>query len=315
MIIEHRKKAYIFSAILIGAAIISMVFNMIVSGTGTLGLNLGAQFTGGTLMQMNIDEDFEMTEVRGVLAEHGLEDATLQQVRNRDDEGNLIVEGVMVQTGILDEDTRSNVINSFRENWTIPDEEMMIESTGAAIGEEQTRNSLIAVFVALIGMVIYIAVRFEINFALATIAALIHDLLIVLGVFSILQLEVNLPFVAALLAIVGYSINDSIVIMDRIRENTKYKRKSEYPDAVNTSILQNLTRSINTSLTTLMVLAALMVGFYVFVGSFDLVVFVTAMIIGVVVGTYSSIFVASPLWLTLKEREFRLAAKAKAKAR
>ena len=308
MIIQHRKKAFIISGVLILAALFSMAYHMVVTHPGSLGLNLGEDFVGGTVLEMNLGEEFEVDEVRDILQAHGQEGASVQRVMVEEDDGELVDEGVLIKTGIMGEDARDDLVDSFRERWEVPAEETRIESVGAAVGAEQRRTAIIAVAVALVGMVAYITFRFEFNFAIAAIAALVHDVLIVLGIFSLLQLELNEPFVAALLTIVGYSVNDSIVIIDRIRENIRYRSKKEYPEVVNHSIMQNLTRSINTSFTTLLVLAALMVGFYVYVGSFDLIVFVIAMIIGVIVGTYSSIFIASPLWLTLKERQFRKAA-------
>ncbi len=308
MIIQHRKKAFIISGVLILAALFSMAYHMVVTHPGSLGLNLGEDFVGGTVLEMNLGEEFEVDEVREILQAHGQEGASVQRVMVEEDDGELVDEGVLIKTGIMGEDARDDLVDSFRERWEVPAEETRIESVGAAVGAEQRRTAIIAVAVALVGMVAYITFRFEFNFAIAAIAALVHDVLIVLGIFSLLQLELNEPFVAALLTIVGYSVNDSIVIIDRIRENIRYRSKKEYPEVVNHSIMQNLTRSINTSFTTLLVLAALMVGFYVYVGSFDLIVFVIAMIIGVIVGTYSSIFIASPLWLTLKERQFRKAA-------
>ena len=159
-------------------------------------------------------------------------------------------------------------------------------------------------------MVAYIAFRFEFKFSLATILALLHDIIVVAGVFSLLRLEVNSTFVAAILTVFGYSVNNTIVIIDRIRENLRHKRPEEYAGVVDLSISQSLVRCLNTSLTTLLVLVALFVGFYYFIGSFDLIAFVIAIIIGVAVGTYSSIFVASPLWFTFKEWEFRRRGKA-----
>ena len=171
------------------------------------------------------------------------------------------------------------------------------------VSGELTRQALLALAVATAAMILYISIRFEFKFAVATIAALLHDVLIVVGVFSILRMEINIPFVAAVMTVFGYSVNDTIVIIDRIRENVKML--DEYPEVVDRSIRQSLVRCFNTSLTTLLVLIALLVGFHYFIGSLDLIVFVVALMIGVFIGTYSSIFIASPLWLDLKEWEFR----------
>jgi preprotein translocase SecF subunit len=310
LIIQHRKKAFILSGILIAAAIASLVFNMAVNGINTVGMNLGIDFAGGTVIQLNLGEDYKTEEIREVLAGFGLENASVQKVKVRETNGNLSDEGVLIKTAILEDSKRDDLIDAFRDRWPHLDpEDKRIESVGGMVGGEQKKWSVLALAAALVAMIIYITIRFEFKFALATIAALIHDVIIVLGVFSLLRMEINLPFVAALLTIIGYSINDSIVIIDRIRENIKHKRKQDYAEVVDNSIRQSLTRSLNTSLTTLMVLIALIVGFYIFVGNMDLVYFVIAMMIGVVAGTYSSVFIASPLWLTMKEREFRRKAK------
>ena len=313
MIIKHRKKAFILSLILILASLLSMGYHMVVDGFGTLGLNLGIDFAGGTVLQLNLGEEFDVTEVEEILDAQDIESASVQTVRTRDEDGEYVDEGVLIKTRLIDEAGRDRLMDAMMERWPEMDQEdRSIESVGAAVGSEQKKWSAIALAVALICMIIYITLRFEFRFALATIGALIHDVIIVVGIFSLLRFDINITFVAALLTIVGYSINDSIVIIDRIRENLTHKLKKDYAEVVDRSIMQCLNRSINTSLTTLMVLIALMVGFYLFVGNLDLVVFVVAMIVGVVVGTYSSIFIASPLWLTMKENSLKAEARKKA---
>lgn len=313
MIIKHRKKAFILSLILILASLLSMGYHMVVDGFGTLGLNLGIDFAGGTVLQLNLGEEFDVTEVEEILDAQDIESASVQTVRTRDEDGEYVDEGVLIKTRLIDEAGRDRLMDAMMERWPEMDQEdRSIESVGAAVGSEQKKWSAIALAVALICMIIYITLRFEFRFALATIGALIHDVIIVVGIFSLLRFDINITFVAALLTIVGYSINDSIVIIDRIRENLTHKLKKDYAEVVDRSIMQCLNRSINTSLTTLMVLIALMVGFYLFVGNLDLVVFVVAMIVGVVMGTYSSIFIASPLWLTMKENSLKAEARKKA---
>ena len=165
------------------------------------------------------------------------------------------------------------------------------EAVGATIGKELVRSGLLALGIAILLMIAYIAYRFELKFAIAGIIALFHDILIVICVFSIFQLEVDSSFIAAVLTIFGYSINDKIVIFDRIRENMHKVKKSELLGVVNHSIKQSLTRSINTSVSTLILLAALFI-----LGGQTTKIFVLALIIGIAVGAYSSIFFASPLW-------------------
>lgn len=297
--IGNRRKAYLLSLILIAAGIISLAI---------FGLNLGIDFAGGTVLQLNLGEDISQEEVEAVLAPfEELEGATVQVIQGRDLGGAPTEEGLIIRGPIMTEERRDAVIDAFRTSFPQMDRgDIRVESVGAVIGGELTRQALLSLFVAILAMVAYITFRFEFKFALATIAALLHNIIIVVGIFSILQMEINVPFVAAILTVFGYSVNDTIVIMDRIRENIKHRKKSEYVAVVNESINQNLMRSINTSLTTLFVLIALLFGFHYFIGSLDLIVFVVALILGVLIGTYSSIFIASPMWLNLQDYKFSL---------
>ncbi len=295
--IGNRRKAYLLSAVLVIAGILSMA---------VFGLNLGIDFTGGTVLHLNLGEEFSLEEVREVTAPfEELDGAALQVVQGRDLTGELTDEGLVIKAPVIGEERRDEILNAFRERWPALDPgDLRIESVGSVIGAELTRQAILSLLVAIVLMIGYITYRFEFRFALATIAALLHNIIVVVGIFSILQLEINVPFVAAILTVFGYSVNDTIVIIDRIRENIRHGRRSEYASIVNESINQSLVRSINTSLTTLFVLVALLFGFHYFIGSLDLVVFVVALILGVLVGTYSSIFVASPLWLNLQDVKF-----------
>ena len=296
--IGNRRKAYLLSALLVLAGLISLA---------VFGLNLGIDFTGGTVLHLNLGEDFSLEEVEAVIAPfEELEGAAVQIVQGRDLTGELTEEGLVIKAPYIEEDRRDMLLDALRDRWPALDPaDLRIESVGAVIGSELARQALLSLAVAIVLMVVYITVRFEFRFALATIAALLHNIVIVIGIFSILQMEVNVPFVAAILTVFGYSVNDTIVIFDRIRENIKHKQRRDYAAVVNESINQNLMRSINTSLTTLFVLTALLFGFHYFIGSLDLIVFVVALILGVIVGTYSSIFVASPLWLNLQSLKFK----------
>jgi preprotein translocase SecF subunit len=292
--IGNRRKAYFLSSILVIASIVSLLL---------FGLNLGIDFTGGTVLHLNLGDDFSLEEVESVLA--GFEElngATLQVVQGRDISGEPTDEGLVIKASYLEEKRRNELMDNLRSRWpNLDSADLRIESVGAVVGGELTRQALLSLIVAVVLMVIYITFRFEFKFAIATIVALLHNIIIVIGIFSILHMEINVPFVAAILTVFGYSVNDTIVIIDRIRENIRHKRKSDYAEIVNDSINQNLIRSINTSLTTLFVLLALLFGFFYYIGSVDLIVFVVALILGVFVGTYSSIFIASPLWLNLQE--------------
>ncbi|MEW5786182.1 MAG: protein translocase subunit SecF [Bacillota bacterium] len=296
--IKHRRIAYAFSGLLLLAGVISLLL---------FGLNLGIDFAGGTVFHLYLGEEFTLAQVEEAIAPFpALQGAALQVVQGRDLQGNITDEGVVIKTAYIEEDLRDDILDALRARWPgLDTNDLRVESVGGIVSGELARQALLALAVAIAAMVAYISIRFEFKFALATIAALLHDVLIVVGVFSILRMEINVPFVAAILTVFGYSVNDTIVIIDRIRENIKHKRKDEYGEVVDQSIRQSLVRSLNTSLTTLIVLIALLVGFHYFIGSLDLFVFIVALIIGILIGTYSSIFIASPLWLNLKELEFR----------
>lgn len=296
--IGNRRKAYILSSILVIAGLVSLAI---------FGLNLGIDFTGGTVLHLNLGEEFSMEEVAAVIAPfEELDGAAVQIVQGRDLSGEPTDEGLVIKSQYIEEERREMIMDAFRSSFPKLDPaDLRIESVGAVIGRELAAQAVLSLAVAILLMVGYITFRFEFRFALATIAALLHNIIVVVGVFSILQLEINVPFVAAILTVFGYSVNDTIVIFDRIRENIRHKQKREYVTVVNESINQNLVRSINTSLTTLFVLIALLFGFHYYIGSLDLIVFVLALIMGVFVGTYSSIFVASPLWLNLQEVQFK----------
>lgn len=291
--LKYRRTAFIFSAILIIAGVISLLAS---------GLNLGIDFAGGTILHLRLDDGYEMEEVREVLAPFNLDGVPLQRTGvGETGEGDEVV----IKAPELGEETRTEIIDAFKERWPqmTSQDVLRIDNVGAVIGRELTREAFLALFLAAVLMIVYITMRFEFKFALTAIAALLHDAFIIIGLFSIFQLEINSPFIAAVLTIIGYSINDTIVIFDRIRENLKYRGSLTREQVVEKSINANLVRSINTSLTTLVVLISLFIAFNYFVGGMDLRVFALALLIGVVSGTYSSIFIASPLWLFLQNRE------------
>jgi preprotein translocase SecF subunit len=290
---KYRRSAYIFSAVIILAGIVSLFIN---------GLNLGIDFTGGTIIHLDLQEEYQMEDVREVLAAYELDGVPLQRAgRNEASGGNEVI----IKTPHLDEPTRRDIIGSFRDRWPqmTTDDVLRVDNVGAVIGRELTKEAFWALLAAAVGMLLYITMRFEFKFAMAAILALLHDAFIIIALFSIFMIEVNSPFIAAVLTIIGYSINDTIVIFDRIRENLKLNRKKSTAEVVNASINENLIRSINTSLTTLVVLISLFIAFSYFVGGMDLKVFALALLIGVISGTYSSIFIASPLWLSLRQME------------
>ncbi len=283
--VSYRKYAYIFSLVIIAVGIASLLVQ---------GLNLGIDFTGGTRLHLNIGQDFEVAEVREILAGFGLDGSQIQKVG-----GGLDGEGreVILKSPLLSEAERTDIIAAFQARWDgITDRDILaIENVGPTIGAELRRQAFWALLVAMTGMVIYITIRFEFKFAVAAIIALVHDALFVLTIFSLAQVEVNSPFVAAILLIIGYSINDTIVLFDRVRENLKGRRKVNFAEIIDRSINQTLIRSINTSGTTLLVLLSLFI-----LGGVALRPFILALLLGVVTGTYSSIFIASQVWFSWK---------------
>lgn len=285
-IIGKRNWWFVLSALLLIPGLISMAVQ---------GFNLGIDFTGGTLLDLKFARTVTVTEVREVLKDSQLENSTIQLAGDTAKSAN-----VLIRSKVLDENERRSVLASL-DTKLGKFEVLRIEKVGAIIGSELTRQALIALALAWLIMVAYITYRFEFKFAISGILKLVHDVLVVLGIFSLMRLEVDSNFVAALLTIVGYSINDAIVIFDRVRENMKTHRKTEsFRELVNRSIWQTMTRSIYTVLTVLFGAGAL----YWFGGE-TTKNFSLALIIGFAIGAYSSIFLASPVWVMLKENAER----------
>lgn len=276
--IGKRKIARIFST----ALILIGVGSLIIQG----GPKLGIDFTGGTSLRLQFEKGVSIGEVRSAIASLGIGNA---EIKNFGDSADILIRVQEQETsgaGITDA-IKAELSKVFPDN---PYVERSKDSVGPKIGAELRTKTITSILIALVGMLIYITWRFEFKFAVGAIVALFHDVIITLGVFSILQLEITLPIIAAFLTIVGYSLNDTIVVFDRIRENLKVLRRDTYETIVNTSVNQSLTRTIITSLTTLIVVLIL----YFFGGSV-IHNFAFALIIGVLIGTYSSIFVASPI--------------------
>ena len=245
------------------------------------GLNPGIEFQGGTLLQLQFNQATSLEQVRSVLADYNLEKSTLQETGDG---------AFLVRTKELNDEARREVLAGLKEKIG-PYEMLRNEKVGAVVSAELRNNAFLALTIAAILMLIYIALRFEIKFAVAGVLALLHDILITVGIFALLNVEIDSTFIAAILTIVGYSINDTIVVFDRIRENLKANKKEPLAKLVNRSIMETLTRSVNTALTTLFAVIALLVF-----GGETTKVFALALFIGLLAGTYSSIFIASPLW-------------------
>ena len=291
---SQRRFSFVLSAVVILAGLGSLI----IQG----GPKLSIDFKGGTMVAVSFREEVNITKVRSSLATMTIEgqtfDLSKEEIKSFGDPSNISIR--ISQQEDEPDDFAQSVIkylyNTFPEN--VPSEQnefiLTIEKVGPKIGSELRGKALMAMFSSLALILLYISIRFEFKFALGAIAALVHDILVTLGLFSILNYEISLSIIAAFLTIVGYSLNDTIVIFDRIRENVKAKRRESYAETVDHSINQSLSRTIITSLTSFLVVLILwLFGGEVIHG------FAFAMIIGVVVGTYSSIYIASPIVVQL----------------
>ncbi|MGQ9556850.1 MAG: protein translocase subunit SecF [Desulfurispora sp.] len=279
--IKLRKYWYILSLVII----IPGLFSLMVRG-----LNLGIDFTGGNILEVRFAQQVTIDRVRQVV-----ENLDLGSGRNVQQSGE---RDFIIRTRPLSQEESNKLLDALQKN---EGQVTLLRSAhvGPVIGKELTRNALLALLIASVLMVVYITLRFEFKQGIAAIIALLHDVLVTTGLFSIFQFEVDSAFVAALLTIIGYSINDTIIIFDRIRENMRvHRRVEELGELINVSLWQTLSRSINTVLTVLFVLLALY-----FLGGTPIKNFVLAMLIGVSSGAYSSIFNASPVWYDLKMME------------
>ncbi len=298
-VVKYRVLWMCISALLLIPGIIAMIYSMITYPTHSP-VKVGIDYTGGTILQYGVPEAVssdDLAKTREDLDNIGVTNTYLQVLNvNPTAENNNIKSIISIRTKFIDEGSDlSNQISTTIKKEYKNAELVQVSSVGPTLGNELFKMSIIALLLAIVGMVIYISFRFKLEYAIAAILGLVHDVLFVMGVFSILGIFCNVQidglFLTAILTLIGFSINDTIVTFDRIRENLRYYgKKMTFGEIVDASVNQTLTRSVNTSLTAFITLAALY-----FFGGVTTKDFVLAMMIGVVVGTYSSIFFCSML--------------------
>jgi preprotein translocase subunit SecF len=276
-----RKPAMMLSGVLMLLSLISLF---------TLKLNVGIDFTGGSIIEVGYQQAVELEPIRNALANQGFGDAIVQHFGSASEVLIRLVPDVDKDKAELS----SEIIGLLQAANDAEIDVRRVDFVGPQVGEELTEDGGLAVLYALIAILIYVAFRFEYRFSLGAVAALVHDVLITLGIFSVLQLDFNLSVLAAILAVIGYSLNDTIVVFDRVRENFRKIRKKTSLEVINISVNQTISRTLMTSFTTLLVLLSLF-----FLGGEVIHAFAMALIIGVLVGTYSSIYVATTAALLL----------------
>ncbi len=298
-IVGRRKIWFAISLLIIIPGIICMIYR-----TATLGapLNLGIDFTGGNIINIQFDKDASVGDVRSALEKQELGDSIIQKAGT----GSFVI-----RTKNMTDKQYGEVLSTLKtEVGSYQKDKLSRNEVMPVIGKELTVNAVKALAIASILMVLFISFRFEFKFGISAVLALLHDVLVIMTFFSVFWWEVDSSFVAAVLTIIGYSIMDTIVIFDRIRENLQHRKKEQTLDeVVNGAIWQTMTRSINTAMTVIFVLVALLLF-----GGLTIRYFTLAMLIGVISGCYSSIFNASQLWVVFKNMERRPVKTVKARA-
>jgi preprotein translocase subunit SecF len=278
---SKRMLAAVFSIILVIGSVASLVSN---------GLNFGIDFTGGTMIELGYQQEADLNQIRDTLAKGGHGDATVQNFGS--------VHDVLIRLPVTASknmaELSNEVVGLLQAESDTKIDVRRVEFVGPQVGEELTEQGGLAMLYALIGILIYVSLRFEYRFAIGSVVALIHDVIITLGFFSVLQIEFDLTVLAAILAIIGYSLNDTIVVFDRIRETFLRLRKGSSEEIVNTALNDTLSRTLMTSVTTLLVVLAL----FIFGGEV-IHAFSIALLLGIIIGTYSSIYIASNTILTM----------------
>lgn len=306
-IVKIRFWCLAFSALLLIPGIIGMLYSTITTPTHTP-LKVGIDYTGGTTLQYGVKREItnnKIADIRTNLENEGVESPVIQIVNVNTTKDNTDLKSMIsIRTKFIDSKSNTQQVITQTIQKDYPNAELVqVSSVGPTVGKELFKNSLIALSLALLGIICYLTIRFQFDYALAAILGLVHDVLFVCGVFALMgifgNVEIDALFVTAILTVIGFSVHDTIVVFDRIRENLRYySKKMSFSEIINYSINQTMARSINTSLTTLITLFALF-----FFGGVTTKDFVLAMILGITVGTYSSIFFCSVLIDIWKDKD------------
>jgi len=284
-IIAHTKLWFSISIIVIVIGLVSMGINWVKTGSP---LNLGIDFRGGSVITLTCQNSPDAQKVRGIVVNIGYKDAIVQEAK-----GNKVIIKINAQSVSPDDVTK--IVNEVDKLYKVDKDATQITSIAPVIGSELMRNGAIALGLALLFVLFYISVRFEFKIAAATVLALFHDILVTLGMLSLFKVEINAPFIGAFLAIITYSVEDTVVVMDRLREKLKFKSRETFREIVNKSITEVWVRSMNTSITTMFSSLALVIF-----GGPTLRDFSMTLLFGLTSGTYSSIYIASPLLILFK---------------
>jgi preprotein translocase subunit SecF len=268
---------------------------IIVVGFGALitkGLNYGIDFRGGTILVIEMEKDFNKPDVDKIVKKYASDAITNKANRTQ----------IEIKSNNITDDEAKKIFSELKGKYKLKDKDLVSQNRiGASVGKELKQKAVTSLVLATLAMLLYVAIRFEFKFGLAAILGLVHDIMITIGVYAIFQIPLNSSFIAAILTIVGYSINDTIVVFDRIRENKKKFRKINDEELANISITQTMSRSINTVLTTLITITSV----YILVPSVR--DFTFPLLIGIVCGCYSSIFISSPIWVIFKNKSLKKA--------
>ncbi|AAM24420.1 preprotein translocase subunit SecF [Caldanaerobacter subterraneus subsp. tengcongensis MB4] len=291
-VIGKTKIWFTISGIMILIGIIAMFVN---------GFNWGIDFTGGTIMEFKIGKPFDTKDIIKILNDYKVKDYQIQKIGTKGDH-------VSIKTSPISDQTRIAIIKEIEKKYNLTESDLiMSQQVGPSLGAEIRSGMILALVVASLVMLTYLGIRFNFEMSLAAVIGLLHNVFILISVYAVFRITVDSPFIAALLTVFSYSLHDTIVIFDRIRDNLKVMRRADYAEVANVSVNQTLVRSINVVLTVLIMLLLMY-----FLGPKALKDFALPLLIGITWGAYSSIFISTPLWVLIKNREKRKKASVKA---